>query len=783
MNFRVGACALLVCLAGCSAEAPDAQMGRDVGKGPLQRHGQKLPSVQLDRSSMQSIASAPDRGELLEYKNKGVATKQEGAYTWYPVAISEAHALKAVVTGEMTIPSPDGSQVKLKYERHEEQADGNWTWIGRVVGGDQKQEAILTFGEKAVYGSIPQRSGAPLSLQTRAGALYAVQTDLSKVKNPNTAATDMMVPPAMALRAGLMASKAQVSQSAVSAKASGAASTVDVAIGYTQGFATAQGSDSAAVTRLTFLIAVGNQSFENSLITGALRLVSAVKVNYTDTTTNQAALEELTGVRNEAAIAVPASLAPIRTAREQFGADLVVLVRKFQTPENDGCGIAWLNGAGQVAINPATDDDFGFAVVSDGNDRGTDGNSYFCAEETLVHELSHLMGSAHDRDNSKSTTGALLYGRYPYSFGMKTAASAGNFYTIMAYGENNQNFYRTFSNPLVLKCGPAGNLSCGVANNTDNARSLNQTIPVVATFRARVVPFQGVYSDFDGDGRSDMVWRNSADGRNQIWLAGNSASLRAATVVPAQSWQVVGIGDFNGDGPSDLLWRDNATGRNSIWLSGNSATGQVATTVPLNWKVVGLGDFNGDGRSDILWRDSTSGRNSTWLSGNSATLQATATVSPQSWKVAGVGDFNGDGRSDILWRDTATGRNTAWLSGNSATPLVVTTIALQSWKVAGVGDFNGDGRSDILWRNSSDGRNQIWLAGNSATLRTVASLASTTWKAAQVADFNGDGKADILWRNNSTGANSIWLSADSSTTQSVSTVAAQAWIVVPASGS
>jgi hypothetical protein len=359
-------------LAGCTAEAPDTKFGDQRGAASAgARTAQRLPSVQAGRQSAQSVANAPDRGELISYKNKGAAIKREGAYTWYPVAISEAHALKAVVDGVMSIPSPDGSQVKVRYERHVEHPDGNWTWIGRVIGGDQKQEAILTFGEDAVYGSIPQQAGAPLSLQTRGGQLYAVQTDLSKVKNPNSR-TDMMVPPALALRSALLASapKAQVSQSAVETKAATPASTVDVAIGYTAGFATAQGGQSAAVTRLVFLVDVGNQAFTNSLITGALRVVNAVQVDYTDTTTNKAALGELTGHNGTATVPVPAALAPLRTARDEYGADLAVLVRKFQTPENDGCGIAWLNGSGQTPINPTVDDDFGFAVISDGNDTG-----------------------------------------------------------------------------------------------------------------------------------------------------------------------------------------------------------------------------------------------------------------------------------------------------------------------------------------------------------------------------------------------------------------------------
>ena len=780
MKFRVGACALLVCLAGCTAEAPDTKFGDQRGAASANaRTAQRLPLVQAGRQASQSVANAPDRGELISYKNKGAAIKREGAYTWYPVAISEAHALKAVVEGVMSIPSPDGSQVKVRYERHIEHPDGNWTWIGRVIGGDQKQEAILTFGEDAVYGSIPQQAGAPLSLQTRGGQLYAVQTDLSKVKNPNSR-TDMMVPPALALRSALLAAtpKAQVSQSAVETKAATPASTIDVAIGYTAGFATAQGSQSAAVTRLVFLVDVGNQAFTNSLITGALRVVNAVQVNYTDTTTNKAALGELTGNNGSAAVPIPASLVPLRTARDQYGADLAVLVRKFQTPENDGCGIAWLNGSDQTPINPATDDDFGFAVISDGNDTGTDGNSYFCAPETMVHELGHLMGSAHDRDNSKKDNGSLLYGRYPYSFGMKTTAANGNFYTIMAYGDNNQNFYRTFSNPLVLKCGPAGNLSCGVANQTDNARSLNLTIPVVATFRATVVPFVGARNDFNGDHRSDVLWRNSGSGVNTIWLSASSATRQVVSTVASSAFKVVGTGDFNGDGVVDILWRNASTGGNTIWRSGNSSTAQAVGSVPGPWIVAGTGDFNGDGYDDILWRNPSTGANTIWRSGNSAAVQAVTAVPNAAFKVADTGDFDGDAKDDILWRNSTTGTNTIWRSGNSSTVRAVASVPA-SWFVAGTGDFDADGSSDILWRNSQSGANTIWRKGISTTVQATSAVASQTWQTEAVGDFNGDGRADILWRNSTSGANTIWLSGNSATVQAMTGVSDLSWQIVP----
>ena len=72
--------------------------------------------------------------------------------------------------------------------------------------------------------------------------------------------------------------------------------------------------------------------------------------------------------------------------------------------------------------------------------------------------------------------------------------------------------------------------------------------------------------------------------------------------------------DFNGDGKSDIAWRDTS-GNVAIWemngttvLNPNTAgVGNVATT----WSIVGTGDFNGDGTWDILWLD-TNGNVAIW---------------------------------------------------------------------------------------------------------------------------------------------------------------------------
>ncbi|MCA1653027.1 MAG: FG-GAP-like repeat-containing protein [Sphingomicrobium sp.] len=334
---------------------------------------------------------------------------------------------------------------------------------------------------------------------------------------------------------------------------------------------------------------------------------------------------------------------------------------------------------------------------------------------------------------------------------------------------------------IVVTDAVAGSFSASLSGNTLTYTGGSLTLTSVpaghVVFQASASGVQltivgsTVANDFNGDGRSDILWRND-NGSLSDWLGSGSGGFivndSALTGVPV-NWHVAGTGDFNADGRVDILWRNDAGGL-SDWLATDSggftpndavAFSQVATS----WHVAGTGDFNNDGRDDILWRND-SGALSDWLgNGNGGFVANDAAAFAQvatSWHVAGTGDFNGDGRADILWRND-NGALSDWLGtangGFAANDSAALMQAPTNWHIVATGDFNGDHRDDILWRNDN-GTLSDWLAtpngGFTPNDAAAFTQVGTDWHVAATGDYNGDGRADILWRNDN-GSLSDWL--------------------------
>jgi len=750
MKTRLGALAIAVLLAACSGQGVDTKPGVSQpgpaanSPGAGSNPGGLAP---LSRSKPRLLGDAPDKGALFTFDSKA-GIKHQGAYTLRPVRLSEEHAFRAMAAGIMTVPAPDGSQIRIRYERHEESTDGNWSWIGRVIGGDAAQEAIFTFGEEAVFGSIPQAGGPALRLSTQGGQVYLMQADPALLIRGRGAGSDVMTharsaadsQKSDAALAAMVQNASTLAKAGVSTNAFDAANTLDLVLGYTNGFVAANGSVSVALTRLNFLVAVANQALSNSNVNARVRLVQALQVDYTDATENGDALHQLTGNDGSTAFTPPAPLLPLRTARDQYGADLVALVRDFQ-PENDGCGIAWQNGSNGSNITVTGDGRFGYSVVGDG-DYVQSGSTYYCEDISLVHELAHNMGSAHDIANAGGQ------GRYPYSYGYKTAATTGNFYTVMAYGEKRQQLYRLFSNPRVMIC---GGLPCGVANQADNALSLSQTIPIVANFRAVVVPMATTLNtlydsrsyDVNGDGKSDLLWNLDAGGQWVYWTMDGPNRLDGAGYGVGSGWYIVATGDFRGDDRLDVIWSDGTNMQ--LWDgSGTSYAGLAMQAYPRGYEVVAVGDLNADGRDDLVWR-SAAGMVGTWLmNGPSVIGSASYSVAP-AWRVVGSGDMNGDNRLDIVWTDNSSMQLWTGSAGGFAGAMMPAYPT--GWNLVGIGDVNGDNFDDVLWRYPATGEIAYWRMSGANRVSGSGFAASTAWRPVQVADFTGDGRADIIWTN------------------------------------
>ncbi|MFJ8694498.1 N-acetylmuramoyl-L-alanine amidase [Streptomyces roseolilacinus] len=148
--------------------------------------------------------------------------------------------------------------------------------------------------------------------------------------------------------------------------------------------------------------------------------------------------------------------------------------------------------------------------------------------------------------------------------------------------------------------------------------------------------------DLTGDGLADLVAR---DGSGYLWLyrgTGNPAAPFAARTSVGKGWQVypsmTDTGDLTGDGRPDMIARDTS---GVMWLyqGTGSATAPFAarTTIGRGWQIydtlLGPGDLDRDGRPDVIARD---GNGELWFyrgTGSATAPFAARTTIGKGWQV------------------------------------------------------------------------------------------------------------------------------------------------------
>ncbi len=259
-----------------------------------------------------------------------------------------------------------------------------------------------------------------------------------------------------------------------------------------------------------------------------------------------------------------------------------------------------------------------------------------------------------------------------------------------------------------------------------------------------------------------------ASGSGSLRISANFAA-QAQTPPPAPSSPVVG--DFNGDGKTDLLWHHRGVGSLCVWfMNGRQRIGSSVLTpsqVPdTRWWVVGTPDMNGDGKPDLLWRHQGVGSVAIWFM-NGVTRSSAATVGQMAdvrWRIGGVGDFNADGHNDILWQNTSDGSLLVWLMDGAthigSTPLTPAQVGDPRWWVVAVRDINQDGKPDLIWRHQTVGALAAWLMNGtqfvSGTQLSPNLVPDPNWTIASAYDISGDGKTDLIWQHVTLGSLAAW---------------------------
>lgn len=231
------------------------------------------------------------------------------------------------------------------------------------------------------------------------------------------------------------------------------------------------GSNRSAVLESAFREAINrvNTALENSRVSPRLRLVGVAETPYDERAS------AATSVQNDALTALSrisdGKMDEVHTLRDRVGADVVILALA-RTGESSG--LAYVLDETEDGSNA----NFAFGVVQFSNIGGT---------HVVAHELGHLFGCTHHRDDRDSQGRAPSAGTYSFSYGYRfRAANNVQYRDIMAYSPGTQLAF--FSNPDISAPPPApanspGGVPLGAPGESATAITIERRAWAVSTYR------------------------------------------------------------------------------------------------------------------------------------------------------------------------------------------------------------------------------------------------------------------------------------------------------------
>jgi hypothetical protein len=425
---------LLTLFSACTAPSPPA--------------GQVTPQTQLF-----STTQAPQAGVVAPNKRQRTATPNAGVLG----ELSQLQQQLLAGTDQATLQRaidlalfPDVTY-RATIDHVEQTTPTIITWSGHL---DTNGTFTLSLDNDGIFGSI-RAPNAYYEIQGSRTAVTIVERDFRMFKQGGTP---------------LRPKRAAATVVPNTPQEDG--SVIDVLMLYTPSARAAAAMDAGASTGsnapiqriIATSVADTNQAYQNSGVIQRIHLTAMLEIPYSK---DQQGQERLSTILQDLTNNGDHELDAAHGVRDQTRSDIVALL----VVNNNEGGLA---NAMDDTNNDAGFEVNAFAVISWDTAVGNEG---------VAHELGHVMGADHDRENTDTR------GVYPYSYGYRFSYQGKTYHTIMAYRPGE--IILNFANPDVKYPNSNGvptGVPEGQAQPCNVAKTFNNTRMLVANFRTRAHP-------------------------------------------------------------------------------------------------------------------------------------------------------------------------------------------------------------------------------------------------------------------------------------------------------